>query len=157
MEMKSRESGQVGGKTRWLSHFASSIRLREDHFGTAEHRWSAGVPATSSVERDKPGLSGYLVHLVSLIQPNNRDRRDRPNEQDRLASFFSSLPLGSFASLEIPQTYLDGFPRNFCPADLRIFGEDCGRLGILNFQTQNLNDTVIDLNICHGYPPLGEQ
>jgi hypothetical protein len=27
----------------------------------------------------------------------------------------------------------------------------------LNFQTENLNDTVIDLNVCHGYPPLGEQ
>jgi hypothetical protein len=75
----------------------------------------------------------------------------------KLASFFSSLPLGSFAALEIPQPDLDGFPRNFCPADLRIFSKDCGRLGILNFQTQNLNDTVIDLNVCHGHPPLREQ
>ena len=40
---------------------------------------------------DKPGLSGYLVclvHLVSLMQPN---KPDRPNEQDRLADFFSIL------------------------------------------------------------------
>ena len=74
-----------------------------------------------------------------------------------LADFFSSLPLGSFASLEIPQPNLDCFPRNFCPADLRIFGEDCGCFGILNFQTQNLNDTVINLNVCHGHPPLREQ
>jgi hypothetical protein len=39
----------------------------------------------------KPGLSGYLVclvHLVSLMQPN---KPDRPNEQDRLADFFSNL------------------------------------------------------------------
>ncbi len=43
---------------------------------------------------DKPGLSGYLVclvHLVILIQPNKPDRRNRPNEQDRLADFFSIL------------------------------------------------------------------
>ncbi len=75
----------------------------------------------------------------------------------KMADFFSSLLLGFFASLKIPQPYLDCFPSNFCPADLRIFGEDCGRLGILNFQTQNLNDTVIDLNVCHGHPPLREQ
>jgi hypothetical protein len=24
----------------------------------------------------------------------------------------------------------------------------------LNFQVQNLNDTVINLDICHGHPPL---
>jgi hypothetical protein len=44
---------------------------------------------------DKPGLSGYLVclvHLVSLLQPNKLDRPNRPNEQDRLADFFSILP-----------------------------------------------------------------
>jgi hypothetical protein len=40
---------------------------------------------------DKPGLSGYLVHLVSLMQPNKPDRRNRPNDQDRLADFFSIL------------------------------------------------------------------
>ena len=74
-----------------------------------------------------------------------------------LADIFSSLLLGSCASLKIPQPYLDCFPRNFCPTDLRIFGEDCGRFGILNLQTQNLNDIVIDLNVCHGHPPLGEQ
>jgi hypothetical protein len=27
----------------------------------------------------------------------------------------------------------------------------------LNFQTHNLNDTVINLNVCHGHPPLREQ
>jgi hypothetical protein len=53
----------------------------------------------------------------------------------KLADFFSSLLLGSFASLKIPEPYLDRFPRNFCPADLRIFGEDCGCFGILNLQT----------------------
>ena len=69
----------------------------------------------------KPGLSGYLVclvhlvdlvcfvylvHLVypdSLVQPNKQDKpnkplkRDRPNranEQDRLADFFSILLVG---------------------------------------------------------------
>ena len=44
--------------------------------------------------RDKPGLSGYLVylvHLVSLMQPNKPERLNRPNEQDRLADFFSIL------------------------------------------------------------------
>ncbi len=71
-----------------------------------------------------------------------------------LTWLFSILLLGSFASLQIPQPNLDGFPRNFCPADLRIFGEDCGGFGILNFQTQNLNDTVFYLNVCHGHPPL---
>jgi hypothetical protein len=40
---------------------------------------------------DKPGLSGYLVCLVSLMQPNTPDRPNRPNEQDRLADFFSIL------------------------------------------------------------------
>jgi hypothetical protein len=52
---------------------------------------------------DKPGLSGYLVCLVFLVQPkkqdqpnkpNKRDKPDRPNrpnEQDRLADFFSIL------------------------------------------------------------------
>ena len=75
----------------------------------------------------------------------------------KLAGFFSNLPLGSFASLEIPQPDLDCFPRNFCPAGLRVFGENCGCFGILNFETHNLNDTVIDLNICHGDPPLSGQ
>ena len=45
---------------------------------------------------DKSGLSGYLVclvHLVSLMQPNKPDRPNRPNERDRLAGFFSILPL----------------------------------------------------------------
>ena len=37
---------------------------------------------------DKPGLSGYLDYLVSLMQPS---KADRPNEQDRLADFFSIL------------------------------------------------------------------
>ena len=39
-------------------------------------------------------LSGYLVclvHLVCLMQPNKPDRLNRPNEQDRLADFFSIL------------------------------------------------------------------
>ena len=40
---------------------------------------------------DKPGLSGYLVYLVSLMQPNKPDRLNRPNEQDRLADCFSIL------------------------------------------------------------------
>ena len=71
--------------------------------------------------------------------------------------FFSSLPLGSLAALEIPQPNLDCLPRNFCPAGLRIFREDCGCLRILNFKIQNLNDTVINLHVCHWYPPLGEQ
>jgi hypothetical protein len=47
---------------------------------------------------DKPGLSGYLVclvHLVSLMQSNKSDRPNRPEEQDRLADFFSIL-LGGF-------------------------------------------------------------
>jgi len=41
---------------------------------------------------DKPGLSSFLVYLVSLIQPNKHDRPNRPNEQERLADFFSILP-----------------------------------------------------------------
>ena len=56
---------------------------------------------------DSPGLSGYLVclvhlvcfvylvdlvHLVSFVQPKNQtDRPNRPDEQDRLADFFSIL------------------------------------------------------------------
>ena len=32
-----------------------------------------------------------LVHLVNLMQPNKLDRPNRPNEQDRLADFFSIL------------------------------------------------------------------
>jgi hypothetical protein len=40
---------------------------------------------------DKPGLSGYLVRLVSLMQPNKPDRPNRPNEQVGLADFFSIL------------------------------------------------------------------
>jgi hypothetical protein len=72
----------------------------------------------------------------------------------KLADFFSSRRLGSFAALEIPQPNLDCLPRNFCPACLRILREDCSCFGILNFKTQNLNDTVIDLNVCHWYPPL---
>ena len=37
------------------SRLAQSIprRLRNNHFGTAELRWSASLPATNSVERDK--------------------------------------------------------------------------------------------------------
>ena len=73
-----------------------------------------------------------------------------------LADFFSNL-LGSFASLEISQPDLDCFPSNFCPADLRIFGKDSRCFGVLNFQTQNFNDTVINLNVCHGHPPFGER
>jgi hypothetical protein len=44
----------------------------------------------------------YLVHLVSFGQPNTRDklnRPNRPNEQDKLADFFSIL-------LEFPVTGL---------------------------------------------------
>jgi hypothetical protein len=37
---------------------------------------------------------GYLVHLVYLVQPNKRDRPNRPNEQGRLAGFFSTLLSG---------------------------------------------------------------
>jgi len=51
-----------------------------------------------------------------------------------LADFFSILPLGAFASLEIPQPNLDCFPCYFCPAGLRICGKDLRRFGILNFQ-----------------------
>ena len=57
----------------------------------------ARLPATSSVERNRPRLSDYLVCLVGLVQANNRDRPNkpdrpnRPNEQDRLADFFSIL------------------------------------------------------------------
>ena len=32
-----------------------------------------------------------LVYLVSFVQPNKQDKPDRPNEQDRLADFFSIL------------------------------------------------------------------
>jgi hypothetical protein len=67
----------------------------------------------------------------------------------KLADFFSSLPLGSFAALEIPQPNFDCLPRDFCPTGLWIFGEDCGCLRILNFKTKNLNDAIIDLNVCH--------
>jgi hypothetical protein len=74
-----------------------------------------------------------------------------------LADFFSSLPLGSFAALEIPQSDFDCFSGNFRPADLRIFSEYCGRVGILNFEAQDLVDTVINLDVCHGHSPLGLQ
>jgi hypothetical protein len=42
----------------------------------------------------KPGLSGYLVYLVDLVQPNKlikQDRPNRPNEQDKLADLFNIL------------------------------------------------------------------
>jgi len=76
---------------------------------------------------------------------------------ERPAVKFSSGSLGPLSAFKIPQPNLDGFPRNFCPADLGVFGKDCGCLGILNFQAQNLNDTVINLHVCHGYPPLVEE
>jgi len=63
-------------------------RLRENYVGPRElrgpHVW------------DKPGLSGHLVRLVSLMQPNKPDRPNGPNEQDRLADFFS-ISLGETA------------------------------------------------------------
>jgi hypothetical protein len=74
-----------------------------------------------------------------------------------LTSTSAYILLSFFASLKIPQPYLDCFPRNFCPADLRIFGEDCGCFGILNLQTQNLDNPVINLDICHGLLLVGEQ
>ncbi|THI88859.1 MAG: formylglycine-generating enzyme family protein [Nitrospira sp. CG24A] len=61
-----------------------------------------------------------------------------------------------FSSLEIAQTDLDRFPRDFCPAHLRVFSKDRGCFGILYFHVHNLNDTVIDLNVCHGDPPYRE-
>ncbi len=66
---------------------------------------------------------------------------------------WAAILLGSFATLQIPQPNLDCFPCNFCPACLRIFGEYCCCFRILNLQVQNLNDPVIDLNVCHGYSP----
>ena len=42
---------------------------------------------------------GYLVHLVSLVYPIGLVQ---PNKQDRLADFFSILPLECPFSLEIP-------------------------------------------------------
>jgi hypothetical protein len=39
---------------------------------------------------------------------------------------------------------------------LRICGKDLCRLGVLNLQAENFNDAVIDLHICHGYPPSGK-
>jgi hypothetical protein len=61
--------------------------------------------------------------------------------------------LGSFTPFKVSQSDLDGFPSNFCPASLRIFGEDCGCFGILDFQVKNFNDAVINLNVCHRYSP----
>ena len=86
-----------------------------------------------------------------------RETNDASRTTYEEGGLFQHPALGSFASLEIPQPYLDCFPRNFCPADLRIFGEDCGCFGILNFQVQNLNDTVINLNVCHGLLLVGGQ
>jgi hypothetical protein len=74
----------------------------------------------------------------------------------KLAGFSSSLPLGPFPSFEIPQPNLDCFPCYFCPTNLRICGKDLCRLGVLNLQAENFNDAVIDLHICHGYPPSGK-
>src|SRR4029078_8959623 len=76
---------------------------------------------------------------------------------ERPAVKFSSGSLGPLSAFEIPQPDFYCFSRNFCPADLGVFGKDCGCLGILNLQAQNLNDTVINLNVCHGYPPLVEE
>ena len=70
-------------------------RLWENYFCTRELRGSARLPATSSVERDKPGLSVSLVHLVYLVylvQPNRRDKPNKPNNGLlTLADFFSIL------------------------------------------------------------------
>lgn len=52
----------------------------------AELKWPARL--------GKPGLFGYLVcvvHLVNFMQPNKPDRPTRPNEQAGLAPFFSIL------------------------------------------------------------------
>ena len=55
-----------------------------------------------------------LVHLVSPMQPN---KPDRPNEQDRLADFFSIL-LGLFDRLldqRLPALCIEGqLCRTFC-------------------------------------------
>jgi len=48
---------------------------------------------------EKALLSGYHVSPVSLMQP---DRPSRPNEQDRLADFFSILLGLGFAVIQMP-------------------------------------------------------
>ncbi len=78
--------------------------------------------------------------------------RLRKRESD-LRSTSTYILLGFFAALEIPQPNLDCFACNFCPARLRIFGENCGCFRILNLQAQNLNDPIIDLHVCHWYSP----
>ena len=71
---------------------AETGRVRNNHFGTAELRWHGRL--------GQPALSGYLVHLVGLVQPNKPDRPNRPNEQDRPAEFFNILLRGPRPSVE---------------------------------------------------------
>jgi hypothetical protein len=50
---------------------------------------------------DKPSLSGYLAHLVSLMQPN---KPDRLNEQERLANLFQ-LPVSGTGNSDSAAQY----------------------------------------------------
>ena len=64
--------------------------------------------------RQKPRLSGYLVHLVSLMQPNKRDRPNKPNNGLlMLADFFSILLEGGQRLMTISRATLPLGPKGF--------------------------------------------
>jgi hypothetical protein len=46
------------------------------------------LQAHNATDVSGAGSLDHLVYLVGLVQPN---KRDRPNERDRLADFFSIL------------------------------------------------------------------
>jgi len=85
---------------------AGLIQLRELAWGYSSWNYQvfrctlqrlASCEKTISTEQNFDGLhvldksdpSGYLVHLVILLQP---DKPNRSHEQNRLADFFSILP-----------------------------------------------------------------
>jgi len=89
-----RAENKVGGLFQDLS------RLRENHFGTAELRWSACVPATNEVERHDRGGFPQDAQKGRPARPQaSRNRRrtlggyveDFDEPRTKLEDFFSIL------------------------------------------------------------------
>lgn len=59
--------------------------------------------------------------------------------------------LALLAALEVPQADLDGSTGDFRPACLRVGCEDRGCFGVLDIKTQNSNDAIVNLDVCHRF------
>ncbi len=110
LPQRGRRGDKTGGVASWLrcglcraenevgGVFQNLSRLRENHFGTAELRWSACVSATNEVERhDKGGFPQDAQKVLPARPQASRNRRrtlcgyveDFDEPRTKLEDFFS--------------------------------------------------------------------